>query len=1539
MSTNVLTPFSYAEVETPEVIPETGAENVVEVGETPEINEEISEVSEETPEVNSEEKWEIEQENQDDETSEKVLPDAQDDMETPATDETEEEDTENNEVDQPVEEIPEWWDVEEWNIWEGKENANVETGDLSLESLINPELLLISGDPLECGSWYVLNADWTWCELIQVTFDANGWSFSGGEYTKTVNTTVVEIPPIRYSHTANINDDWVASSVYSNNLSTNDVVTIPWATSLDIEVRFATQGSSYDWLAIYPVGITPTASNYSSATISSGKLAGHGSYTSYTKPSDTDATYHRNFIVSWDTAQFYFNSNSSSAYYGYYAVINWIDAGNSYKCEFDITYPKREWYIFQWWYTDTDYTQIFNASECLTTNTTVYAKWYQLKPKDIVIEATATQGNQDLTMRNYFKNSYTVNWWDGSPTTVFSTNTWHKYPWVWTYTIVLSLTGTSTRWIFKGWAYSNSYPLIPIDWTTMTWVKIVSMPSLADWFWSSKTSPGNSFFESFNNYGAIISLPAGSFDTSNITTAGGEFFWGFNKGWLLRSLPEWSFNISNIKGTVWSNFFANFNYNWKLTSLPEWSFNTSKITKVRYSFFNDFNLNWALKSLPEWSFDTNNITSTEENFFHSFNESWALTSLPIWSFNISKLSTIDAHFFSKFNYNWALTSLPTWSFNTSNISGSIDIRWWDFFSYFNYNWKLTSLPEWSFDIKNITKVRENFFYGFNEKWALESLPKWSFDTSNITKVDNNFFTDFNFDWALESLPEWSFNTSNISGAVWESFFAYFNARWKITSLPTWSFDISNITGSTYGFFKRFNREWRITSLPEWSFNVSNITKMGSDYFEYAFNSTKYTLNRKVLDIVSWGTAPTSKMNTFSYNQSWQCGVDPNWLVSPNGVCRITYFASWAIWWDYRYWWYMSNATNFKAGSWISVPRMEWYYIEWWYDASWDRIDTIIFPEMNGETLYVNRGECENGYTANHSWTACVLKEYSIVHDLKWWYYEDDWKIYEWNQVMTYTYNPEEDSYYNLDSKIIKRDNSKFIGWYMESWEEFTPWNVPTENSMVYAKYECNLWYIENAEKTACEKIWVKFDANGWKFGNWETKYIVSSILKQVIKNEVKYSHTANIDDEWNQDWNYENSLNTNEIITLTWAESIHVKVIYGWESANYDYVCIWTGNHPEYTAYNNCYTSVSGKLWWWNHTSDSNMKEYDIQWDTVTIAFRSDWGWVWDGYGYYAVISGDAISEEVNYEANDFLNIEQPTRNGYKFIWWYHNDEWIEKEFDSNDITIDRIYNVYAKWEKLWSSGWWGGGWSSKKTDEDTHWSAEDSQKNSEENTGKEIPPVSPLTEGGLEQPEWQTWSQQPLRPTDSFPDREQTVTPLIGGDGEARGGWTQSYSPEFQQAYKFAHENWITTKDTIQSAQMNGKLTRIAMAKMLSQYAINVLWQTPDTSKTIKFKDVSNKKDADYDNWVTLAYQLWIMWQNMPWNKFRPNDEVSRAEFATALSRLLYQTTDWKYKSTKEYYIPHMAKLYNEWIISNTDPSMSERRWYVMIMLMRSAK
>ena len=73
--------------------------------------------------------------------------------------------------------------------------------------------------------------------------------------------------------------------------------------------------------------------------------------------------------------------------------------------------------------------------------------------------------------------------------------------------------------------------------------------------------------------------------------------------------------------------------------------------------------------------------------------------------------------------------------------------------------------------------------------------------------------------------------------------------------------------------------------------------------------------------------------------------------------------------------------------------------------------------------------------------------------------------------------------------------------------------------------------------------------------------------------------------------------------------------------------------------------------------------------------------------------------------------------------------------------------------------------------------------------------------------------------------------------------------------------------------------------------------------------------------------------------NRFRPNDEVTRAEFATALSRMLYSTLDGEYKATSKYYLNHMKKLKEEKIITYDNPNIKELRGYVMIMLMRSVK
>ena len=158
----------------------------------------------------------------------------------------------------------------------------------------------------------------------------------------------------------------------------------------------------------------------------------------------------------------------------------------------------------------------------------------------------------------------------------------------------------------------------------------------------------------------------------------------------------------------------------------------------------------------------------------------------------------------------------------------------------------------------------------------------------------------------------------------------------------------------------------------------------------------------------------------------------------------------------------------------------------------------------------------------------------------------------------------------------------------------------------------------------------------------------------------------------------------------------------------------------------------------------------------------------------------------------------------------------------------------------------------------------------------------------------------------------------------------SDSYSPELQDAYQFAFQNSITTMDSIDKADMNGWLTRIAMAKMLANYAMNILGKKPANTIVPKFPDVSEKLDDEYNWAVTLAYQLWIMWIWI--EKFRPYDLVTRAEFGTALSRMLFWDVD-----SDPYYALPLLKLNVEWIINNTNPNLQEKRWYVMLMLMRS--
>lgn len=119
---------------------------------------------------------------------------------------------------------------------------------------------------------------------------------------------------------------------------------------------------------------------------------------------------------------------------------------------------------------------------------------------------------------------------------------------------------------------------------------------------------------------------------------------------------------------------------------------------------------------------------------------------------------------------------------------------------------------------------------------------------------------------------------------------------------------------------------------------------------------------------------------------------------------------------------------------------------------------------------------------------------------------------------------------------------------------------------------------------------------------------------------VRYNHTPNVSDDGTQDGYYDNSLSYMEVVRLPGATSLDVEITYQTESANYDYVCIWTGDRSNWTPvyYSQ---SVTGRLGGKTKTTSN----YTIEGDTLTIGFKSD-NSVNNFYGYYAVITGVGMS-------------------------------------------------------------------------------------------------------------------------------------------------------------------------------------------------------------------------------------------------------------------------------------------------------------------------
>lgn len=418
-------------------------------------------------------------------------------------------------------------------------------------------------------------------------------------------------------------------------------------------------------------------------------------------------------------------------------------------------------------------------------------------------------------------------------------------------------------------------------------------------------------------------------------------------------------------------------------------------------------------------------------------------------------------------------------------------------------------------------------------------------------------------------------------------------------------------------------------------------------------------------------------------------------------------------------------------------------------------------------------------------------------------------------------------------------------------------------------------------------------------------------------------------------WNI--NLSTWECSTISWIKIPHdkcsdsYKIIFTWNENNSNIVNQNISNNKPWTITKTFYIENS----FWEKTdnfsinfsrTDSiptmNTSEYTYPNTITSTNLQNIWNiinnfWIedWECWSNSITLTNISCTKGNTILSGENLIITAPTSENWKSDCTiiFSDDEW-----NLLSWVFSYSFNTLQTNNWWWGGGWWWGGINSKEntlttSQNATSWKIISTTWNlnswiNEEITTLEKPKDLKLFE-------------------DSKNNNSDKSRYLEWDQNEKLSNW---YTREFNNAYIFAYLNGITTMDDINKADMNGELTRIAMAKMLSNYAINILWKEPINTAIPKFSDISNELNNSYWWAVYSAYQLWIMWIWI--NKFRPYDKVTRAEFATALSRILYSTPD-----GKPYYSTHLQKLEKEWIITNTNPNLKELRWYIMIMLMRT--
>ena len=313
----------------------------------------------------------------------------------------------------------------------------------------------------------------------------------------------------------------------------------------------------------------------------------------------------------------------------------------------------------------------------------------------------------------------------------------------------------------------------------------------------------------------------------------------------------------------------------------------------------------------------------------------------------------------------------------------------------------------------------------------------------------------------------------------------------------------------------------------------------------------------------------------------------------------------------------------------------------------------------------------------------------------------------------------------------------------------------------------------------------------------------------------------------------------------------------------------------------------------------------------------------------------DLENKVVPYKGEKLPKLEDPTKTGYRFLYWTSDKEGNTKY--NLEATVDANLTLYAKWKKRsHDNPSASGGSSSSSASNTTTTTGAQAQSGAQlsgvvaqtgtqlsgvvatgTNEAKVVKTLESLRSGAVDQ-------------AASTPEKAKQLETL-------KASLQSESNTELRDAYTYAYLRGMTTQPTIQQADLHRGLTRAEMAKMMSVFAVKVLGKSPVLTGTVDYKDL-NEVNGDLTGYIQQAYQLQIMGidaKGNPIANFNPNAQVTRAEFATVLSRVLYGD---KYNQEGANFAEkHLEALKAASILKDTTPTMKELRGWVMLMLMRA--